>query len=234
MFGNAQHVAAAAFGIAAYALMFSAFQTLNAEGQALWILYSVPHSLESILRQKALLWGSVCLIYSVAILGGGIALNATLFLEQVQLIGVVLVGVPVFAVIGTALGVFACDPLAQLVQRKLRASYVYLYMLLASLYMYAIYATSFWRIGRGLTALLGVALARRRTTSPICWILMRRRRRACVLGRWADRGAVLLRAPGLVAVVLTLAGTRLSAASWRCCWPRAQRPTAACASRIGV
>jgi len=160
MFGNAQHVAAAAFGIAAYALMFSAFQTLNAEGQALWILYSVPHSLESILRQKALLWGSVCLIYSVAILGGGIALNATLSLEQVQLIGVVLVGVPVFAVIGTALGVFACDPLAQLVQRKLRASYVYLYMLLASLYVYAIYATSFWqRIGLVvLTALLGIAL----------------------------------------------------------------------------
>ncbi len=32
--------------LAAYTLMFSAFQTLNAEGQALWILYCVPQSLE--------------------------------------------------------------------------------------------------------------------------------------------------------------------------------------------
>jgi len=116
--------------------------------------------LESILRQKALLWGSACLVYAVAILGGGIALNARLSLEQVQLIGVVLLGVPVFAVIGTALGVFACDPLAQLVQRRVRVSYVYLYMLLASLYVYAIYASNFWRrIGLVvLTALLGLAL----------------------------------------------------------------------------
>jgi ABC-2 type transport system permease protein len=35
--------------------MFSAFQALNAEGQALWILYTVPKSLPSILREKALL-----------------------------------------------------------------------------------------------------------------------------------------------------------------------------------
>src|SRR5204863_10205193 len=58
--GSPEHAAAAAFGIVAYALMFSAFQTLNAEGQALWILYSVPHSLEAVLREKAMLWGTVC------------------------------------------------------------------------------------------------------------------------------------------------------------------------------
>ena len=56
-----------AFFMAAYALMFSAFQTLNTEGNALWILYSVPQSLESILRQKAILWGIVCLAYPLAI-----------------------------------------------------------------------------------------------------------------------------------------------------------------------
>jgi len=36
-------VAAIAFALAAYTLMFSAFQTVNAEGPALWILYCVPH-----------------------------------------------------------------------------------------------------------------------------------------------------------------------------------------------
>jgi ABC-2 type transport system permease protein len=159
-FGSAQHVAAAAFGIAAYALMFSAFQTLNAEGQALWILYTVPKSLPSILRQKALLWGGVCLVYAVAILSCGMALHPTLSFDQLELFVVVVLGVPIFAVIATALGVFACDPLAQLVQRRLRPSYVYLYMLLASLYAYAIFAGSIWqRTGLVvLSALLGLAL----------------------------------------------------------------------------
>ena len=48
---NPTHLAAIAFGLAATTLAFSALQTLNAEGQALWILYCVPHSLEQILRQ---------------------------------------------------------------------------------------------------------------------------------------------------------------------------------------
>src|ERR1700730_2351614 len=108
--------------------MFSAFQTLNAEGQALWILYCVPRSLESILREKALLWGSVCVVYAMAILGVPIALHPSLSLEQGQLIVVVLLGVPIFATIGTCLGVFACDPFAQQVERRVKPSYLYLYM----------------------------------------------------------------------------------------------------------
>ena len=66
-------LAAVAFGLAAYTLMFSAFQTLNAEGQALWVLFCVPHSLESILRQKALLWGTVATIYALAVFAAAIA-----------------------------------------------------------------------------------------------------------------------------------------------------------------
>jgi len=155
-----QHVAAAAFGVAAYALMFSAFQTLNAEGQALWILYCVPHSLLSILRQKALLWGGVCLLYAVAVLGLSVAFYAPTSLQLLQLSVVVLVGVPIFATIGASLGVFACDPLAQVIQRRVRQSYLYLYMLLASLYAYAIFASTVWQRMAlvVLTALLSLAL----------------------------------------------------------------------------
>src|SRR5262249_1626730 len=57
------YLAAIAFGLAAYTLMFSAFQTLNAEGQALWILYCVPHPLESVLWNKAMLWAAVTAVY---------------------------------------------------------------------------------------------------------------------------------------------------------------------------
>src|SRR4029434_9948700 len=71
-----------------------------------------------------------------------------------------LCGMPIFATIATALGVFGCDPLAQDVQRRLRVTYLYLYMLLASLYAYAIYASDMWqRVALMiLTTLVAVAL----------------------------------------------------------------------------
>jgi membrane protease YdiL (CAAX protease family) len=155
-----EYAASIAFGISAYALMFSAFQTINSEGGALWLLFSVPQSLQSILRQKAAFWSAVCLVYPaivfglVAVIGGG----PSFMLGELAVI--VLLGIPIFAVIGTALGVFASDPLAQTVQRKVKISYIYLYMLLASFYAYTIYANGIWqRLALFvLTALLGGAL----------------------------------------------------------------------------
>ena len=141
---NPAAVASIAFGIAAYALMFSALQTLNAEGQALWILYTVPQSLEAILRQKAMLWGTLCLLYPLAIFGAALALHGAPSWDFVAVALLVLLGIPIFATIATALGVFACDPLAQQVQRRVKVSYVYLYMLLSSTYLYSVYASSIW------------------------------------------------------------------------------------------
>ena len=152
-------LATIAFSMAAYALMFSAFQTLNTEGNALWILYSVPHPIEQVLRQKAILWGIVCLVYPLAIFAFALV-SGRASSEMLGLAPVVLAGVPIFAVIATALGVFGCDPLAQVVQRRLRPSYMYLYTLLAALYAYAIFASSVWQRAGAmvLTALLGLAL----------------------------------------------------------------------------
>ena len=154
------HLSAVAFGLAAYTLMFSAFQTLNAEGQSLWILFCLPHSLESILRQKALLWGTVATLYAVAVFAAAIALARDVSWPLAGNALVVLAGVPVFAVIATALGVFGCDPLEQDVQKRVRITYLYLYMLIASFYAYAIYATTFWaRLATMvLTALVALAL----------------------------------------------------------------------------
>jgi ABC-2 type transport system permease protein len=153
-------LAAIAFGLAAYTLMFSAFHTLNAEGQALWILYCVPHSLEAVLRQKAGLWSAVAIVYPLAmfviaaVVAGGVS---PAFLGSVA---IVLVGVPIFATIATALGVFGCDPLAQDVRRRVRPTYLYLYMVVASLYAYAIFADRIWQRASLmiLTGLLAVAL----------------------------------------------------------------------------
>jgi membrane protease YdiL (CAAX protease family) len=154
------HLAAVSFGLAAYTLMFSAFQTLNAEGQSLWVLFCLPHPLESILRQKALLWGAVATLYAVAVFAVAIALARDVSWPLAGHALIVLVGVPVFAVIATALGVFGCDPLEQDVQKRVRITYLYLYMLIASFYAYAIYASTFWaRLGTMvLTALVALAL----------------------------------------------------------------------------
>jgi membrane protease YdiL (CAAX protease family) len=141
---NPQHVAAIAFGISAYAIMASAFQALNAEGHALWILYTLPHRPEALLRRKAALWTGVALIYPLIVLGvSSVAIGLTW--RGLALGAIAVAGVPIFATIATSLGVFACDPTSAEIHRRLRPAYVYLYMLLAGIYTFALYASGIWQ-----------------------------------------------------------------------------------------
>jgi membrane protease YdiL (CAAX protease family) len=160
---NPAGVAAVAFGLAAYTLLCSAFQTLNTEGQALWILYCVPRSLESVLGEKARLWAGLALIYPLAIFAVAVWLAGDISLPFVGTAVVVLAGVPIFSMIATALGVFGCDPLEQEVQKRVRMSYLYIYMALASFYVYSIYASTIWQRAAlmVLTALVAFALWQR-------------------------------------------------------------------------
>ena len=155
-----EYLASIAFGISAYALMFSALQTLNAEGQALWILYTVPQAVASVIKQKAVLWGTACLLYPAVIFTVAVATRNAAPAALLGLVALVVAGIPIFALIAASLGVFACDPLAQNIQRRVKVSYVYLYMLLSSIYVYSLYANTIWqRMGLvTLTALLAAAL----------------------------------------------------------------------------
>jgi ABC-2 type transport system permease protein len=155
-----ENLAAIAFALAAYTLMLSAFQTVNAEGQALWLLYSVPQSLEKILREKAALWAVAATAYPLLIFAVAIGAAGYVSTQFVTTTAVVLLGPPIFAVIASALGVFASDPLAQEIQRRVRPTYIYLYMVLASFYAYAVYASTIWQRAAVviLTALLALAL----------------------------------------------------------------------------
>jgi ABC-2 type transport system permease protein len=156
---NPAHAAAAAFGISAYAIMFSAFQTLNAEGPALWVLYTLPYRLETLLRQKAALWAGVSMIFPAALLGFSFAHDGV-SRRGLGLGAIAMIGVPIHATIATALGVFASDPLSAEVQRRLRPAYVYLYMALAGIYTFALYASDLWQRGvlMILSALVALAL----------------------------------------------------------------------------
>lgn len=138
MASSPRFLAGMASGIASYMLMLSAFQTLHNEGQSLWMLYTFPRPIESILREKAQFWAVLALIYPIVLLAAGLWFSPATAAKTLELFVVVLIGVPIFSVVAVALGVFGCDPLAQDARTKIKPSYAYLYMLLSGMLVYAI------------------------------------------------------------------------------------------------
>lgn len=134
-----------AFGVSAYMLMLSAFQTINNEGQVLWLLYTFPTTLEQVLKDKAKLWAVLALVYPLILFGVGLHMVSHLDWHMAGIVALVLVGIPLYSAIAVALGVFASDPLSQDARTRLSPSYIYLYILLASLYAYGIYARAWWQ-----------------------------------------------------------------------------------------
>lgn len=138
--GSAGFMAGIGCGLATYMLMLSAFQTLNNEGESLWMLYTFPRSLESVLREKAQFWALLALVYPALLLVAGIWAAPATALPALGMFAIVLVGVPIFSVLAVSLGVFACDPLAQDARSKIKPSYTYLYMMLSGVLIYAVTA----------------------------------------------------------------------------------------------
>ncbi len=152
MASSSKFLAGTAFGIGSYMLMLSAFQTLNNEGQSLWMLYTFPRSIDNVLKEKAEFWGVLALLYPVAILAVGLWLAPNGAATTLGLFAIVLAGIPIFSTIAVALGVFGCDPLAQDARTKVRPSFLYLYMMLSGLYIYAI------TVGKWATTLVLIVL----------------------------------------------------------------------------
>jgi hypothetical protein len=113
-----------------------------------------------VLREKARLWAVLALGYPLVVFAAAIAVRGRFEIELVGLAAIVSLGVPIYAVIAVALGVFASDPLAQEVRSKLRPTYVYLYFLLCGLYTYALYASAWSQriVLIVLSALLAISL----------------------------------------------------------------------------
>ncbi|MYM21709.1 CPBP family intramembrane metalloprotease [Duganella sp. FT135W] len=132
--------AAIAFGLGVYVLMLSAFQTLNNEGHVLWLLYTVPRSVESVLKEKAQLWGTLTMLYPAVVLSVCAWYTTQFDWSMLVLVLTVAAGIPIYSMIAVSLGVFACDPQAVDVRTRVRPTYVYLYMLLASFYTWSIYS----------------------------------------------------------------------------------------------
>lgn len=152
-------IALTAFLIGAYTLLMSAFQTVSSEGRALWMLYGFPRTIDSVLRDKARLWGMLALTYPVLLFGISFALGMPLGWHIVSLVAVVAIAIPIFAFIAVALGVFASDPLSHRPRPKMRPSYVYLFMTLAGLYSSTLYADHAWQVAIVLVLVAGLAQA---------------------------------------------------------------------------
>ena len=133
-------LASTGFFLGTYVLLMSAFQTLNKEGGALWLLYTLPVSVEQALRQKAQLWAALALLYPLILFGAALAWLPTWSWQTAGLMLLALAGIPLYSMIAVALGVFASDPLATETTAKVRPTYTYLYLLLTGLYITALAA----------------------------------------------------------------------------------------------
>ena len=142
--GNFRHASALAFGLGAYVLIFSSFQVLSAEGNALWMLYTFPQNLYSILLRKTMLWCVFASLYTIATLAVCALANPLLDWSAIPDALTACAGVIIYSLIASGIGVLGTDPLEIEVQRKIRPEMHYLYMLLATMYGYAIYSQSQW------------------------------------------------------------------------------------------
>ena len=143
---NYHHAAMIAFGIGAYVLMAGGASVVSGEGKSFWLLYTVPDEIGHILRRKVRLWAWIGTVYAFIVL----ALAATWSdapppLEDVVGGAIMVVGgLWIYAFISAGLGVLGSNPLEQEVQRRLKPGTIYMYMMLSSMYAYAIYAGEWW------------------------------------------------------------------------------------------
>jgi ABC-2 type transport system permease protein len=136
---NPRDAAAIVFGLSSYGLMFSAFQTLNFEGQSLWILFCLPRPLEKMIRDKTNLWSALVLIYPVIVLSIYFYFGGASSWQLWGYVGLAILGIPIYGLIAVSLGIFGSDPQASGNTRTTHVRFIYLYMALASVYTFAIF-----------------------------------------------------------------------------------------------
>ncbi len=157
---NYQHAATFAFAVGAYVMISTGLNVLAVEGNSLWMLYGLPVALPAIMLRKTMLWSALGLCYAVAVLAV-CAWHIRVFRSaDLSYTTVALAGVLIYSFIASGIGMLATDPLEVEVKRRIRPGMIYLYMILASLYGYALYAPSTWaQLGQiVLSSLLAFAL----------------------------------------------------------------------------
>jgi len=154
-------VAAFAFGIGAYTLIWSALSSLVTEGDTLWLLYTFPRSLVSMMWEKTRIYMVLALTYPLAIfvVCASITYGSAAHIMPIRYatgIIMTLLGMVLFAVIAQALSILAGVPSTP-TRRQVSARYLYLFMLLAGFYGFAVTTDNNWY--RATLLILNLALA---------------------------------------------------------------------------
>lgn len=141
-----RNAVAFAYGAGAYVLLFGGASVLAVETRCLWLLYTLPTSLEAILRKKATLWATVALAYMgiallVAIAGGAFT-SAIPFTTLL----VAIVALIALAQLVTGLAVLGTQPDEERVGRQLSPEYAWLYMLVAGGLGFTLAQGSTWNL----------------------------------------------------------------------------------------
>jgi membrane protease YdiL (CAAX protease family) len=141
---NFQHAAVLSFFIGGYVLIATALAALSVEGNSVWLLFTLPRSLPSMLLQKTVLWAGVALIYTTGVLLICARLNPHLTGRDAGFAALAMLGVVIYAFIAAGLGILGTDPMEPEVRRRVRHETVWLYMLLAAMFAHALYQASVW------------------------------------------------------------------------------------------
>jgi membrane protease YdiL (CAAX protease family) len=155
-----RHAAAMTFGVAAFVLSTGACNALVVDVPVLWLYCTLPRSLDRLMIDKALFWSGLALTVALAVLVAIARAHLGFLLSAAPLIILTAAGVVLYAFIAIAIGVLGTDPLETEPRRRIQVSMVYLFMLLASMFTYALYTPSTWaKVAQVvLSALLAFAL----------------------------------------------------------------------------
>lgn len=136
---------AVSFGLGVYSLMISAPRSILHEGDALWMFFSFPQPLDRIAFKKAWVWIGAGLIISSIAFAAGVMHRG--FLSGNDVVGLVwiLVGLPIFGLIGGALGILGADPLAPEMKDRMQGSTIYLNMLLGGMITGGLFLPGAWQ-----------------------------------------------------------------------------------------
>ncbi len=127
-----------AFWLGVLVLGYSAFQVLAAEGNSLWLLYTFPRTIQTVLLEKTWLWCGLASLYVLAVLAVAVLVGMPLDGEVVAAGVFAVVGIAILSFIAASLGALAVNPTETVVQRRPRQDLVWLYRFLWLVYLVGI------------------------------------------------------------------------------------------------
>ncbi len=148
-----------AFGVAAFILMTGTSAIAAFEARSMWLLFTFPVKLQRIMKAKARLWGSIasglCLITLVVIFAKTPKLSPDAFWRA----GLAIAGAIIYSHIAAAISAIYADPFEKDAQKAFRPEMSILFMLLAAMYAFVIYAPSVYANIAGLLMSILIAYA---------------------------------------------------------------------------